>query len=147
MEHLPAHNLHHRAPFARLPALQKGTERAQEALEAKKHPEIHFKLQSYEADPAAAAGSDGPVKLKAKGVLTVAGVQKPVALDLVAAKAGDGVRFTGSKLLRMTEFGITPPVMMLGALKTADEVVISFDLQLDDARAKEVPAVPAQPGA
>jgi hypothetical protein len=33
--------------------------------------------------------------------------------------------------LRMTQFGIKPPTMMMGALRTSDDVVIHFDLLLD----------------
>lgn len=125
-----------RIPVTKLSSGKKDLDKnMQQALEAKSHPEIGFKLQSYEAEP----GAGGAVKMKAKGLLTVAGVQKPVTLDLVATKAGEGMRFTGTRLLRMTDFGITPPVMMLGTLKTADEVNISFDLQLHDPRAKAVP--------
>lgn len=36
----------------------------------------------------------------------------------------------GSVKLKMTDFGMTPPTLFFGTLKTGDEVSISFDLQL-----------------
>lgn len=99
-------------------------------LEASRHPVITFKLETAEA---ASAG-----KLKARGTLTIAGVTRNV--ELLADVAHDGKRLTlkGSLELLMSQFGIKPPTMFFGAVKTDDEVRITFELNLQ-------PAVAAAP--
>jgi len=96
------------------------------ALRADAHPFIEFKLQSYTLDPPASGIARGRVT----GVLTVAGVQRPIDLVLDAQETAGGVRVHGSHSLLMTQFGIQPPSLMLGMLKTADQVKVTFDLEL-----------------
>lgn len=67
-----------------------------------------------------------------KGTLKVAGVEKDVTLQPKVEKMDKTYRVTGSHALKMSDFGIKPPVMMMGAIKTADEIVIKFDVKLED---------------
>ena len=101
------------------------------ALKAPQHPTIAFRMTGYESARAAdgAAGATGTVT----GVLTLAGVQKTITMRGAAAAAADGaLRVTGTHALRMTEYGIKPPSLMLGTMKVGDEVTVSFDLLLKD---------------
>jgi len=43
------------------------------------------------------------------------------------------VEVTGSRALLMSEFGIKPPTMFMGMLKTADQVTITLNVQLTPA--------------
>jgi hypothetical protein len=101
------------------------------ALQAPTHPEIRFKLASYEiADGATPA----EMAITAKGTLTVAGVDHEIALPVRATREGDVVRMRGSTKVLMTQHKIKPPVMMMGTLRVADEVLVQFDLAVGAAQ-------------
>lgn len=98
-------------------------EHMQESLKFDKFPEIQLKLSNFSFTK----GEDKNT-VKAVGTLTVAGVSKPIELNASLKVDGDNLKIAGIKKILMSEFGITPPTMMMGALKTADEVEISFDV-------------------
>jgi polyisoprenoid-binding protein YceI len=63
------------------------------------------------------------------GSVTVAGVTRPIALDLFTRRRADGTReAVGVVPLLMTDFGVTPPRAMLGLIRARDELRIRFDL-------------------
>ena len=99
-----------------------------DALKAKSFPEIRYEL--LEAAPAESAQDRFTVKTKGK--LTIAGVTRDLQMNVTATHDGDK-RFvlTGDALIKMTDYGITPPVTMLGALKTGDQVNVSFRWVVD----------------
>jgi polyisoprenoid-binding protein YceI len=71
------------------------------------------------------------VPLRIRGELTMAGVTKPVDMVARASSTPEGkLRVQGRYLLRMTDWGVRPPTLMLGTLKVGDAVVIRFDLAL-----------------
>ena len=100
-------------------------ENMHKALKVRQHPDIRFRLGALE--PAA----DG---YRATGWLTIAGVEKPVTLNVQAVRAGAALTVTGSTDLLMTDYGISPPRMMLGVLKTNPKVTIRLELSLAEAR-------------
>ena len=65
-----------------------------------------------------------------QGALTVAGGTRPIVLDADGFAVPGGVRIAGSTSLRMTDYAVKPPTLMLGAIKTADQVVVTFDMEL-----------------
>jgi polyisoprenoid-binding protein YceI len=95
------------------------------ALKADKFPNITFHLENYTVESA----GDSLV-IDAHGTLTVAGVAKPIDLRAGATRTDKVLRVRGEKDLLMTQFGVKPPTMMMGAVKTSDQVVIRFDLRL-----------------
>lgn len=98
------------------------------ALQADRHPTIAFRMTGYES-ARAADGATGSVT----GVLTLAGVQKTITMRGGATAAPDGaLRVTGTHVLRMTEYEIKPPSLMLGRIKVGQDVTVSFDLLLKD---------------
>lgn len=95
--------------------------KTRDALKADEAPEIRYTLQR------AAFRGDGTVE--ATGLLRLAGVERAVTMTVKTLPAKDGgFRFTGSLPLKMTDYDIKPPTAMLGALKTGDRVVVSFDI-------------------
>jgi hypothetical protein len=70
-----------------------------------------------------------PLQFDTKGDLTVAGVTKPIDMVVTLTPEGDKLKATGSKELKMTDFGMKPPSpsIGLGLIKTADEVKITFE--------------------
>jgi polyisoprenoid-binding protein YceI len=99
-----------------------------EALKAKENPSITFKMASYTAG---APQADGRRVLRIRGELSLAGATRPVELTAIAAPTPDGgLRVQGRHTLRMTEWGVKPPSLMLGTMKVKEAVAIRFDLAL-----------------
>jgi len=92
------------------------------ALKADDHPDITFVLTA-------------PVKsiqvgthvIAAKINLTIAGVTKAIDMPVTATSVAHGnISFEGSKAIKMTDYGITPPVALFGTMKTGNEITIKF---------------------
>jgi hypothetical protein len=97
----------------------------QKALKADKFPTIDVKLTGYTATP-----TGDSLGITAEGEITVAGKTIPLKLEGVGRPTPEGLRVTGRKPLLMTSFDVKPPKMMMGTIKTRDEVVIHWDLLL-----------------
>lgn len=93
------------------------------ALKVTAHPDITFRLLRLE--PGAAAG-----RLKAVGMLTIAGVEREVAFDLKVAVNASTITVMGEVALLMTDYGIAPPKAMLGMLKTDPKITVTFETVL-----------------
>jgi len=96
------------------------------ALNADKHPNIRFRLSRY----ALGSSAGDTMSVHADGRLEISGQEKPEKMDVQVCRTGKGVWLEGSKALRMSEFGIRPPKMMMGTLRVADEVVVHYRLLL-----------------
>lgn len=101
-----------------------------DAMKAKSYPEVRYDL--FEAR--ALKGSSDAFVVKTRGRLTVAGVTRDIEMDVAAAKSGESrYVLTGEAPLKMTDFGITPPTAMMGAIRAADQVRVSFRWVVDRA--------------
>jgi polyisoprenoid-binding protein YceI len=89
-----------------------------EVLDVERYPEIVFR--STAAEPA------GPGAWKVRGNLTLHGQTREVTVDVREANG----RYTGSTVLKQTEFGIKPVRIAGGTVRVKDEVRIEFDIQL-----------------
>ena len=89
-----------------------------EVLDAQRYPEIVFRSTSVEPG--------GQEFWKVHGDLTVHGQTRPVSVD-VRDNSG---HYTGSLLLRQSEFGIKPIKIAGGTVRVKDEIRINFDIQL-----------------
>jgi polyisoprenoid-binding protein YceI len=98
------------------------------AMKVERFPNVHFRLGSYTCGAAPANGDS--VAIHAQGTLTIVGQERPAVLEATARRSRDGVWLDGSYSLRMSEFGITPPTMMLGTIRTGDRVTIHYHLLL-----------------
>ena len=95
-----------------------------EALKSDQNPSITFTLTKI--------NSISPQGLvKASGNLKLAGTSKPIDLEVTVQTSGNGeLTISGSKPLKMTTFGIEPPTAMFGAMKTADDITIKFNVTM-----------------
>lgn len=98
------------------------------AMRAEEHPNVSFHLKHYAATSRPAANDT--VVIEAAGSLTVAGRERPVSLEARAYLTAEGVWLEGNKTLRMSDFGIKPPTMMLGTLKVRDPITVHYRLLL-----------------
>ena len=97
-----------------------------EALDAAKHPDLTFALDSARLQ--GAGGSSA--KVEVKGALTVAGVARPVTLVLDVRRDGDRLVASGELPLKMSDYGIKPPTAMMGAVRTGDAVRVKIETTL-----------------
>jgi polyisoprenoid-binding protein YceI len=98
------------------------------ALESDKFPEISFVMKSYSL-------KDGQAALL--GSLSIHGVAKDVSLTGQVSAKAPGMEVKGSYDLLMSDYGVKPPVMMLGTVRVKDKVSIVYDLELDPASPAE----------
>lgn len=97
-----------------------------EALKAKEHADISFRLVSYDL----AAGDNGE-NGTLNGVLTIGGADQTIALPVRLSDGMSGaLRVTGKYELNMKDYGIKPPTLMLGTMKVHEKVTVNFDLLL-----------------
>jgi polyisoprenoid-binding protein YceI len=93
------------------------------ALKADVNPEITFSLTA----PINSFTLTATTVISAKGNMTIAGVTKPVTMQVKVLMPEKGViEIEGSEPLRMTDYGVKPPVALLGALRTGNEITIKF---------------------
>lgn len=101
-------------------------ENLQEALDAEKYANIKFTLTS-----ATVVSSDANnAKVKVTGKLNIHGVEKTNTFEVTLAKKASGMDIKGVSAFKMSEFGVKPPTMFLGTIKTGDALKIGFDLDL-----------------
>lgn len=98
-----------------------------------KYPNVVYKLSKYELGKS----EGGVVAAKTTGELTIAGQTKTVPIDVEFRPGADGVAVKGEYTLKMSDYGIKPPTLMLGAIKVRDPVTIRFDLLLKAEAAKK----------
>lgn len=98
---------------------------AYEALKSSEHPEINFKSTSYEI----VKKEDNTHLMKIKGKLTIAGVTKEKTVEAKCENTGNGTHICSGKTdLKMTDFSVEPPSFMFGAMKTGNEITISYKI-------------------
>ncbi len=92
------------------------------ALKADDHPQITFALITpVKAVPV------GTHTIAAKVNLSIAGVTKAVNMSVTSLSTAHGnIEFEGSKAIKMTDYGIKPPVALFGTMKTGDDITIHF---------------------
>lgn len=67
--------------------------------------------------------------LETHGTIAVAGVEKPVTVQISTELMADGsVKASGSVPLLMTDFGVKPPVGLFGLIRSKNAVVVKFEL-------------------
>ncbi len=99
---------------------------AHEEMDAGNHPEITFRSTGN-----GTIQRDGDsYQVTAPGDLTIAGVTRQVSVEATCINTTDELLVcTGARDLLMTDFGIDPPTLMLGAIRTADEVTVEFRME------------------
>ncbi len=113
-------------------ASQRMDEVMYEAMRMKENPKITYTLNEM-VIKGTVPESGTPVKFDTKGDLMISGVtnklEMEVTMERVASPDGEMLKFSGSKVLKMTDFKIQPPApkLAMGAIKTGDEVTVKFE--------------------
>jgi polyisoprenoid-binding protein YceI len=100
---------------------------AYEAMKSDKYPKLSFTLGSGSSVVKENAG----YRIACKGTLTIAGSAQPVTLSVLCKMNTDkSITCTGTYKMKMTTFGVQPPRLMMGAIKTGDDITITFTVQM-----------------
>ena len=94
-------------------------------LETATYPAIVFRSAKIEAiAPTLRPGETQ--ELTVQGILSLHGVDRPIAFPVKAARREDQVRVTGETMLRLTDFAIPIPRFLF--IKLRDEVKVMFEV-------------------
>ena len=97
------------------------------ALDTDKNPNISFVLTN---GTVTSTGANN-YQLNCVGKLTIAGTVKET--DLVAVgkynPADKSFTVTGVKKMKMTDYNVKPPKVMLGTIKTGNDIAITYNLK------------------
>lgn len=102
-----------------------------EALQADVHSDITFSLTGYRIDSVGSAAGD--YVAIAMGKLVVAGRSRQVSIPVRASRTTAGLHGSGTVALRMTDFGVQPPVALLGLIRARNDITVTFDVHVDTA--------------
>jgi polyisoprenoid-binding protein YceI len=90
------------------------------SLDARRSPRITFAANAVDET------DDG---YRLTGTLTIHGKTRPQTVDVRTDDLGDSWRISGETTVRQSEFGLKPYSQLLGSLKVADDVTVSFTAQ------------------
>ena len=102
--------------------------KAYSAMKSEVFPDIKYKMTELAVNPS----DNTNFSENTKGLLTVAGKTNNISFPVSAAMSGLGGKTTisvkGETELDMSDFGIIPPVLMLGTLRTGNRIKVAFSL-------------------
>ncbi|MCH8246125.1 MAG: YceI family protein [Bacteroidetes bacterium] len=100
------------------------------ALGSETSPNILFELDDAVVSTDQAGN---PTHVDVDGWLMIAGRTRPIELtEISISRAFEGLEFSGSVKLLMSDFGVKPPTALLGTIKTGDQVEIHFNLLVSE---------------
>jgi polyisoprenoid-binding protein YceI len=101
-------------------------EHMRKALNAKEFPTVVFRAASYDL-----SRTGESVAVTLNGSLTLGGLEKPITVKAQAKPGPDGTLIvSGTREVRMTEFGLKPPTLMLGTMKVDEKITVGFEVVL-----------------
>ncbi len=97
------------------------------AMNTDANPNIQFVLSSATVAP---AGGNN-YSIKALGKLTISGTTKDTELTATGTynPSDKTLTVSGSKSMKMTDFNVKPPTVMLGTIKTGNDITITYNLK------------------
>jgi polyisoprenoid-binding protein YceI len=99
--------------------------RTYKTMKADQYPKVTYKLTSAVVTPVTKTKST----IKATGDLTIAGATQSIVMTITAIVNPDNsITCTGSESLKLTDYKISPPSFMLGAMKVKNDLTIQFNL-------------------
>ena len=97
------------------------------ALNTENNPEIIYKLKKVKS----IVIQDNQTDIHTIGELSVAGNTRVIELLVIAQIPDNGlIHLSGKTKLKMTDYGISPPIALFGTIRTGDEIIIDFNLIL-----------------
>ncbi len=98
------------------------------ALKTKEHKNISYVLTSGSVSQV----NGTTFQIRTKGKLTIAGTAKEtdIVANAVYNAADKSYTINGNKKIKMSQWGVKPPTVMMGTIKTGDEITISFSAKV-----------------
>jgi polyisoprenoid-binding protein YceI len=101
-------------------------EHMRKALKAKEYPTVVFRADAYDL-----VKTNDSVAVTMTGSLRLGGVEKPITIKAQAKPGANGTLVvSGTREVRMTEFGLKPPTLMLGTMRVDEKITVGFDVVL-----------------
>ena len=95
---------------------------AHEEMDADNYPQITFR-----SDGNGDIERNGDeYRVTATGDLTISGVSRQISVEATCINTGDEMVCTGTRDLKMTDYDIDPPTLILGTIRTHDDVTVEF---------------------
>lgn len=94
---------------------------AHEELDVQNHPQITFR-----SDRGNVERNGDEYRVTATGDLTISGVTRQVSVQATCINTGDEMVCTGTRDLKMTDYDVDPPTLMLGTIRTHDDITVEF---------------------
>lgn len=99
--------------------------RTYKTINADQYPKIIYKLNSA----IVTLVSKNKYLIKTTGDLTIAGATQIITMDVTAlVDIDNSITCTGTEKIKLTDYKITPPTFMLGAMKVYNDLDIQFNL-------------------
>lgn len=93
-------------------------------IDTDKYPNVQFVSKNCKMKISDA----GEVDVTAEGTLEMNGAEREISVKAEGKLEGKDFRLNGNKKLSLAEYGIKPPVLMMGAIRVGDEITVHFDL-------------------
>lgn len=94
------------------------------ALNTSKHKSIILEMKNISS---ISDLGNSTYRVSSVGDLTIAGVTQKTQLEFIMELSSNTVNLKGKKILKMTDYGVTPPKALLGTITTGDEISIEFN--------------------
>ena len=106
--------------------------KAHDALKVKQFSDIKFNQSEVKMESANSNSFKGYVI----GKLEIAGVSRNVELPFSGeVNSGEDVSVSGSFRMKMSDYGIVPPSVMMGTIKTGDEITLEYSFMMQSEEA------------
>ncbi|MCC5850123.1 MAG: YceI family protein [Verrucomicrobia bacterium] len=101
-------------------------------MNVEKHKQIRFAFKSLEVKAEEKEDADpNQIETQVTGELSLAGVTQTITFPVTWIRKDQTLVLKGEVAFKMSLFDIDPPRMMMGALRTADEVQVAFSWVLE----------------
>ncbi|MEM1137404.1 MAG: YceI family protein [Bacteroidota bacterium] len=104
-------------------------DKIKKALKSSESPYIEFKSTKPAIVKTIINKADNTFNIVSKGELTMAGISKPVEIELEGKYIdASTIQFTGKRDMKMSDFDIEQPSAMFGTIVAGDDITINFNL-------------------
>jgi len=94
------------------------------AMNADKNPNVRFVMSNAKVN----VTPSGDIEVDADGKLTINGTERVTKVTAKGALDGDKLTISGTKEIKMTDFGVKPPELMFGTIKTDNKIIVKYEL-------------------
>lgn len=94
------------------------------AMNADKHPTVRFVMSNAKVS----VSDSGDIQVDADGKLTIAGTERVTKISAKGELNGSTLKVKGTKEIKMTDFGVKPPELMFGTIKTDNKIIVKYEL-------------------